>query len=864
MPSVNGLRWLIGYVLSILVIEVILVRNTCEAKGEPQKEQPFTAPREVIAIINRGGCGNCHVIPGVPGSDGEVGPDLSMLGKVADTRKPKTTAKEYVRESVLDPDAFVAPGGFEKGVMPRKFGKTLSDDDMNKLVDYLAALGVEAPKGRDGPRPKLFLTRPAEAVLKSFAPSPVKGVTDEQIVLGKYLFFDRRLSASNALSCASCHQPDKAFSDGLPVSIGYPGTALFRNTPTLMNVSRHKTVYWDGRLSAADLATVVRDHLTEPFFMAADGRLLIERVKQVPEYVELFKAAYKGEPDFGTILKALAAYVGSLDSPSTTFDLFATGDEKALPAVAVAGKKLFEGKAGCATCHPAPLFTDQKFHDLGLRTDPKMFDDHERFATFRRFFRGLGTPNYRNLTEDAGRYVVKFNDGDRGRFRTPSLREASRTAPYMHDGRFQTLEDVIDFYDRGGGDGQRAGLNPLKLTADEKRQLVAFVNSLSSDPVNVLVPELPDYALLPLGKDEPMTVPDQSAPVAERKPRPITVLPAPPEPKDNPTTKEKTQLGRLLFFDPRISADGATSCNTCHPAHTGYTARTAISMGGTGTSHWRNSSTLYDVAYFEKFNWDGARGSIEDQNDGAWTGAVAGNVDTELAEERLAQVPEYRERFKFVFGEEYPTWANALRAVAAFQRTLNSRGVPFDAFLKGDDKAVSDVAKRGYKLFTGKANCAQCHDGALLSDGRYHKLGVPASPDFLNSPNKQITFRFEQASNGVARKVYESARDDLGLYYVTKRAGDIGKFRTASLRELKHTAPYMHNGVFKSLPEVIDFYDRGGGKHPNQSPLVKPLELTQDEKADLLTFLEALSGDPLVDRPPPLPPYGAYPPKKGK
>jgi cytochrome c peroxidase len=861
MMAMRVVPWIV--LVSLVVGGVVICSSPSDARDEAKKKAPPAAPREVVAIINRGGCGNCHVIPGVPGADGEVGPDLSKLGKVAGTRKPKTKAKDYIRESILDPDAFVAPGGYEKGVMPRKFGKTLSEDDLGKLVDYLASLGVEESKGKEEPRPKLVRTRPAESVTKAFAPSPIKGVTDEQIVSGKYLFFDRRLSASNALSCASCHQPDRAFSDGLAVSIGYPGTALFRNTPTLLNISRVKSAYWDGRLSGSDLATLVRDHLTEPFFMAADGRLLIERMRQVPEYVELFKAAYKTEPDFGTILKALAAYVGSLDSPPSAFDLFVKGDDKALSSDAVAGKKLFEGKAGCSACHPSPQFTDHKFHDLGLRTDTKLLDDPERHVTFRRFFRGLGTPNYRNLTDDAGHYVIGFKGTDRGKFRTPSLREVSRTAPYMHDGRFEKLDDVIDFYEQGGGKGQRAGLKPLKLDADEKRQLVAFLKSLSSDPLKVIVPESPDYTLMPLGKDEPLPTPKtKPAPVAVRKPRPITTLPPPPEPKDNPTTKDKVQLGRLLFFDPRMSADGATSCNTCHPAHTGYTARTAISMGGTGTSHWRNSSTLYNVAYFEKFNWDGARSSIEDQNDGAWSGAVAGNVDADLAEERLAQVPDYRKRFKAVFGEEYPTWANALRAVAAFQRTLNSKNVPFDAFLKGDTKAISDAAKRGYKLFSGKANCVRCHDGALLSDDRFHNLGVPPSPDFFNSPNKQITFRFEQTSNGVPRKLYESARDDFGLYYVTKRPGDIGKFRTASLRELKHTAPYMHNGVFKTLPEVIDFYDQGGGKHPNKSPLLKPLKLTKDEKADLLAFLENLSGDPLADKPPPLPPYGPYQPKK--
>jgi cytochrome c peroxidase len=349
-----------------------------------------------------------------------------------------------------------------------------------------------------------------------------------------------------------------------------------------------------------------------------------------------------------------------------------------------------------------------------------------------------------------------------------------------------------------------------------------------------------------------------TAAMADRPPRQITPLPSPPSPADNPTTAEKVRLGRLLYFDNRLSADGATSCNTCHPAHTGYTARTAISMGGTGTSHWRNSSALYNVAYFEKFNWDGARRSIEDQNDGAWSGAVAGNVDADLAEERLAQVPEYRERFQQIFGDQYPTWPSALRAVAAFQRTLNSKDVPFDAFLRGDERAISAAAQRGYQLFLGKARCVRCHDGPLLSDDRYHALGVPVSPDFLNSPIKQITFRFEQASNGVPRALYESVRDDLGLYYVTKRPADLGKFRTPSLRELKHTPPYMHNGIFKTLAQVIDFYDQGGGEHPNKSPLLRELNLSTQDKTDLLEFLESLSGDPLTDRPPKLPDYGEY------
>jgi cytochrome c peroxidase len=233
-----------------------------------------------------------------------------------------------------------------------------------------------------------------------------------------------------------------------------------------------------------------------------------------------------------------------------------------------------------------------------------------------------------------------------------------------------------------------------------------------------------------------------------------------------------------------------------------------------------------------------------------------------MAEERLAQVPEYRRRFKEVFGEDFPTWANTLRAVAAYQRTLNSKNVPFDSYLMGDKNAISESARRGYEFFAGRANCIACHNGPLLSDDDYHALGVPTSPDFLNSPMKQITFRFEQFSLGVPRQLYEQTQEDMGLYYVTKRAEDVGKFRTPSLRELKHTAPYMHNGLFKSLDAVVEFYNQGGGEQVNKSPILKPLGLTMDEQRDLVAFLESLSGDPLADKPPPLPPYGRYVPPK--
>lgn len=339
---------------------------------------------------------------------------------------------------------------------------------------------------------------------------------------------------------------------------------------------------------------------------------------------------------------------------------------------------------------------------------------------------------------------------------------------------------------------------------------------------------------------------------------PLAPLPPPPNPLDNPYTAEKVELGRLLYFDARMSGDGSMSCNSCHPSTTGWGAPTAISFGGPGTSHWRNASTILNTAYYSKLNWEGNAGSIEKQNAGAWGGAVAGNLDSSLAEERLAQIPGYVERFKAVYGNDYPLWDDALKAVAAYQRTIVSQNVPLDAYLGGDQTAISEAAQRGLELYNGKAGCLNCHNGPLASDDRYYNLGVPTHPDFFDSPLKQITFRYEQLAKGAYEALYRSTTEDLGLYYVTKQEIDKGKFRTPSLRDLCYTGPYMHNGLFDTLQEVVAFYNAGGGDSANKDPRIVPLGLTADEQADLVAMLESLCGDRVTDEMPELPPYGEY------
>ncbi|MFQ5516788.1 MAG: cytochrome-c peroxidase [Acidimicrobiia bacterium] len=338
----------------------------------------------------------------------------------------------------------------------------------------------------------------------------------------------------------------------------------------------------------------------------------------------------------------------------------------------------------------------------------------------------------------------------------------------------------------------------------------------------------------------------------------LALLESVPEPLGNPTTAEKVELGRLLFFDPRMSADGSLSCNSCHSASTGFAAQTAISFAGPGTSHWRNVPTIVNVGYYSRFNRDGSKKVLDSQAAGAWGGSVAGNLDSALAEERLAQIPQYVQRFRNVFGTEYPHWEDALRAVAAYQRTIVSNLSPLDDWLAGDTSALSDEAQKGLRLFTGKAQCISCHNGALISDDSFHALGVPQNPVFLTDPLRQITFRFEQLAKGVSEEIYRTTDQDLGLFYVTKLDTDKGKFKTPSLRDVCYTAPYMHNGVFATLEEVVDFYDAGGGPTPNPDPLLRPLGLSDGDKAALLAFLRGLCGDPVQDDVPQLPAYGVF------
>ncbi len=345
---------------------------------------------------------------------------------------------------------------------------------------------------------------------------------------------------------------------------------------------------------------------------------------------------------------------------------------------------------------------------------------------------------------------------------------------------------------------------------------------------------------------------------------PLAPLPdSPPIPPDNKQSDAKVELGKLLFFDPRLGGDASISCSSCHDPAQGWAWAEDLSRGYPGTVHWRNSQSIINSGHYPGSFWANSVPSLEAQAPSAAKGGVAGNGENDIMTARLTLIPEYRKRFKEVFGDDYPRIKNAWRAIAAFERTLNQTDTPLDRYLKGDKNALTDEQLRGKALFEGKAGCIQCHNGPLASNMEFYNIGVPPSQRWEEDGLAQITFRFEMYAKGSNEELYRTAKADPGAYFRGKNKWDLGKFRTPSLRYTLYTAPYMHNGAFYTLEEVVDFYDRGGfdeegrttGWPKTKSNLIKPLGLTDDEKTDLVAFLEAFSGEEILMDKPVLPEY---------
>ena len=305
------------------------------------------------------------------------------------------------------------------------------------------------------------------------------------------------------------------------------------------------------------------------------------------------------------------------------------------------------------------------------------------------------------------------------------------------------------------------------------------------------------------------------------------------------------EMGRRLFFDVRLSGDGAISCATCHDPAQGFTRQKdkqgkpmALSDAYPGTRHYRNAPTLINAAYKSNFadvgwSWDGHMGAnLNDVIRNEITETMVLNLDMRLMHERMKQDPVYVKMCKENFNGECSS-GKGRNALVALIKTLVSKDAPFDT------GKLSAAAKRGYDLFEGKAGCIRCHNGSYASDGKPHNTGVPENLDVFKDPLRHIAYRAVMTNHGVPKA--DIWRRDVGFFIVSKKYGDVGKFITPTLRELKYTAPYMHNGVFNTLAEVVEFYNRGGGRSDPLANELKPLNLNNGEKMDLIAFLESLS-----------------------
>jgi cytochrome c peroxidase len=292
-------------------------------------------------------------------------------------------------------------------------------------------------------------------------------------------------------------------------------------------------------------------------------------------------------------------------------------------------------------------------------------------------------------------------------------------------------------------------------------------------------------------------------------------LPEVPIPDYNPITPEKIALGKQLFFDKRLSEGGSISCASCHDPQKGFSDGVALSQGIRGLKGQRNTPTLINVAFQPYQFWDGRATSLEDQSLGPLHNPQEMGQGSELALTRLNRIPYYREQFRKVFKSSI-TNENIAQALASYERTLLSGNSPYDQFMAGDQGALSQQAVDGLRLFNGKAHCSLCHQGFNFSDGLFHNLGV-----------------------GWNGKEFQ----DPGRFGVTGIFKDRGAFKTPTLRQVSDTAPYMHDGSLANLEAVVDFYVRGGNPNPHLDILIQPLQLTLEEKKELLAFLKALSAE---------------------
>ena len=293
-------------------------------------------------------------------------------------------------------------------------------------------------------------------------------------------------------------------------------------------------------------------------------------------------------------------------------------------------------------------------------------------------------------------------------------------------------------------------------------------------------------------------------------------LPPVPVPEDNPQTPEKIALGKLLYFDTRLSKDGTISCATCHDPEMAWTEQEATSTGIGGQVGGANSPTVINAAYAKKQFWDGRADSLEEQALGPIENPIEMGHSLDVLVKELAEIPEYKDGFQKVFGTEV-TKDGIAKAIASFERTVLSGNSPYDQFKAGDKDALTKSQKRGMELFED-LGCATCHAPPLFSNYGYYNAGVGMDKD----------------------------PPDAGRKAVTDKDRDLGKFRVPALREVANTGPYYHDGSVATLEEAVAIMAGGGKDSPKVSGMLKAIgeeKVSEQDKKDLVEFLKALSGE---------------------
>jgi cytochrome c peroxidase len=298
-------------------------------------------------------------------------------------------------------------------------------------------------------------------------------------------------------------------------------------------------------------------------------------------------------------------------------------------------------------------------------------------------------------------------------------------------------------------------------------------------------------------------------------------------PADNPLTQAKIDLGKMLYYDKRLSGDGSRACYSCHLKENGLTDGKPTAIGAYEAKLPRASPTLWNIGFHKAYYWDGRSPSLERQAMAAWTGGNMGvsgkdgRPSTADIAAKINAIPAYQTAFQKAFGGP-ATPENMMQAISSFERTIVASNSAWVRFRSGDESAFSDAAKRGWKIFDEKAKCRNCHDGLLLTDQQYHNVGIG-----MDAP-----------------------KPDVGRFVVTKDEKDTGAFKTPTLLDISKSAPYFHNGSVATLEEAVDLMVNGGKKNKYlDTTNLKPAKLSKEEKADLIAFLRALDAEYTVTEP---------------